>query len=230
MASADALDNFVATQVAAAAPESPYQEFPKTRLSRVVEPYIPTGSFKALREQGKLSDPNTMSEKAMFIMKTKNARVPGYTGFQRGKQHVMGRTFGDTTRHVYHTSFDELVRKSPIPSGPQANRKIQQLHLKDTFVSNNLSAKNHIPGYTGYVHGHQDCFGKTYGKITTEQLKKFAAENPRDDAVYAADGFADTMKPRHLQKLTSAPLPGIIKMQVPVLQIEKHFNVLTYQG
>jgi len=229
---ADSLDNFVATAEAPAArSQSPYQEFTKTRISRVVNPYIPDGSFKALREQGKLSDPKTADmEAAMNTMKNTNARVPGYTGFQRGKQHVMGRTFGNTTRMVLNTPFAELVRKSPIPSGPQANRKIEQKHLKDTFVSNNLSAKNHVPGYTGYVVGMNECFGSTYGKVTTQQLAAFEAAHPRPGAVWAEEGFADTMKPRQFNDVTSAPLPGLKKTQMPVMLVEKHIKRLQYRS
>jgi len=73
----------------------------------------------------------------------------GYTGYVRGSQHISGRTFGETTRRALSTDYREVVCSSPIPSSPQANRKIRHEDLKDTLVSKAFGGKVfQIPGYT----------------------------------------------------------------------------------
>jgi hypothetical protein len=50
--------------------------------------------------------------------------------------------------------YREVVCTSPIPAAPQANRRIKQAVLHDTFVSNATAGKTyHVPGYTGFVPG-----------------------------------------------------------------------------
>jgi len=71
----------------------------------------------------------------------------GYTGFVRGSQHISGRTFGETSRRALCTDYREVVSSSPIPSAPQANRKIRHEDLRDTFVANMFGGKTYqIPG------------------------------------------------------------------------------------
>lgn len=73
----------------------------------------------------------------------------GYTGYVRGSQHMSGRTFGETTRRALSSDYREIVCTSPIPSSPQANRKIRHEALQDTFVANMFGGKKYqIPGHT----------------------------------------------------------------------------------
>lgn len=69
------------------------------------------------------------------------------TGYVRGSQHISGRTFGETSRRALCTDYREVVCSSPIPSSPQANRKIRQEDLQNTFVANMFGGKTYqIPG------------------------------------------------------------------------------------
>lgn len=81
----------------------------------------------------------------------------GYTGFVRGSQHISGRTFGETSRRALCTDYREVVSSSPIPSAPQANRKIRHEDLRDTFVANMFGGKTYqIPGVSAPPAGQRD--------------------------------------------------------------------------
>lgn len=184
-------------------------EFKFARLQSNQSVFQPTGSFDSLREQGKLSDPKTRGgEQAREVQREKKYFMPGYTGFIRGQQHISGRTYGEMTRRAYDTDFDEHVQTSPVPSGPQGNRKVRHEDLHDTFVSNNLSHRhNHVPGYTGHVPGVRATYAKTFGESSMQQMAKFGATHPRASP-QERQGYAATAKPRGLLPIDSAPLPG----------------------
>lgn len=193
--------------------------------------FKPDGSFQALRQQGKLSDPRTFEgEEARDVMREKKYFMPGYTGFVRASQHISGRTYGEMTRRAYDTEFAEHLRTSPIPSGPQANRKIPQQELQDTFVSNNLSFReNHVPGYTGHVPGARATYAKTFGETTLQQMKTFKDTYPRQNQSFSKPNFAATVKPRQLMPIDSAPLPGTTyRIDAPRKMIPPHIEYLRF--
>lgn len=195
---------------------SPMNEFSFNRLQAKPTIFKPNGGFESLREQGKLSDPKTgPGENARAVMREKKYFMPGYTGFIRGQQHISGRTYGEMTRRAFDTDFDEHVQTSPVPSAPQANRKIEQKYLNDTFVSNNLSDRhNHVPGYTGHVPGVRATYSKTFGESTMQQMKKFGTTHPRPSALERKD-YASTTKARGLLPIDSAPLHGTNYCRTP---------------
>jgi hypothetical protein len=208
-----------------------YQAFNMSRLSRVVQPYYPVGSLSALREQRKLLDSKTVAkDHARKTLRTQKSSVPGYTGFIRGKQQIKGRTHGDTAAMAYSKQYAELVRTSPIPSRPNANRHIPQVVVKNSFVNNNLSKRNHVPGYTGHVHGLKNHHGSTYGRLTEMEMAQFRKDYPRDNEVWAAEGYADTVMPRQLQHLYSTPLPGLTPNKNPKMCVEQYHKRLLYRS
>jgi hypothetical protein len=96
-------------------------------------------------------------------------KIPGYTGFIRGSQHIRGRTYGETTRRTASLPYRELASASPIPSNPQHSTKIRQDKLKHTFVGNQFGDKvYHVPGYTGFVPTIKDKLGQSFGNATSE--------------------------------------------------------------
>jgi len=211
-------------------PLSPLQEFSYNRKEGNATLFRPNGSFDSLREQGKLRDSkNEDEEGARDVMREKKFRMPGYTGFIRGSQHISGRTYGEKTRRAYDTNFGELVCTSPIPSAPQGNRKITQKHLEDTFVDNNLSHRhNHVPGYTGHVPGVRATYSKTFGEATMQEMKTFGATYPRPSPA-DREGFAATIRPRDLLSVDSAPLPGTTYIHsAPVKLIPGHLKYLKF--
>jgi hypothetical protein len=159
-------------------------------------------------------------------MKNKKYQVPGYTGYIRGGNLIDGRTYGDKSRKAYDTQFEDLVCQSPIPSGPEANRHIENKMLKDTFVSNNMSDKKHVPGYTGYVPGGKQVYGVTYGKHTAQY---FSETGERANSVRPEEGYADTVRPRNIQTLSSNPLPGLAPNKCPIMLVEAYHTNLMYR-
>jgi len=106
------------------------KKFSSTRTN-TLRPIVfqPNGSFRALKENGKLAV--GPEEASVYKGRIKNPlaetsyHLPGYTGFVRGSQHISGRTFGETSRRALSTDYREIVCSSPVPSSPQANRKIR---------------------------------------------------------------------------------------------------------
>lgn len=154
--------------------------------------------------------------------------MPGYTGFIRGSQHIAGRTYGETTKRALTSEYREIVCRSPVPSDPQANRKIPHQPPADSFVTNNFAAKNyHVPGYTGFVPGVRHTYAKTYGAATEDEV----AAHKTTENLSASQGFAVTAKPRSTVTLSSDPLPGITKTEgAPVKLIPSHLKTTSYLG
>jgi hypothetical protein len=197
--------------------------------------FQPNGSFKVLKETGKLSC--LQYEADIYRGRTRNELadtahfVPGYTGFVRGKQHIAGRTFGDSTRRALNTDYREIVSHSPVPSSPQNNRKVKQDPTPETFAAKQFVGKiYHTPGYTGFVPGLKHQIGRSYGAATQEELSKTATLYNRSRNPDRA-GFASTAYPRQQYKLDSNPLPGgSVTNTPPQMYVPKHLKYLRYMS
>lgn len=209
------------------------KKFESTRTNSL-RPVVfqPNGSFRALKENGKLAvGPD---EEDVYKGRSRNPLantayfVPGYTGYVRGSQHISGRTFGETTRRALSTDYREIVCTSPVPSSPQANRKIRQEELADTFVANVFGGRKYqIPGYTGFVPGARSTYATRYGAATEQQLMRHSSSFPRRDN--QPDKFARTQLPRESYPLSSAPLPGgAVSQQAPDFYIPEHIRYLKF--
>jgi len=191
--------------------------------------FQPNGSFKVLKETGKLKcEPH---EAEVYKGRTRNDLadtahfIPGYTGFVRGKQHIAGRTYGDSTRRALSSDYRDTVCQSPVPSSPQNNRKISQKPVDHTE-----SKQYHIPGYTGFVPGVRSNFGRSYGSSTNAELQKFTETygRNRDNSKI---GFANTAYQRQSYKLDSNPLPGgSVTNDPPKMQVPSHLRYLRYMN
>jgi len=158
--------------------------------------------------------------------------VPGYTGYIRGKQHIAGTTYGNTTRKALTTPYETIVTNSPIPADPQANSSIPQKRFDHTFVSKYFTDRQyHLPQYTGFVPGIRTTYGKTYGTATTEQFEKNQQLHGRTQEleISRSRGFATTSyAPRRLI-LDANPLPGgSPPNEVPRLYVPQHIAHLKY--
>lgn len=209
------------------------KKFESTRTN-TLRPVIfqPNGSFRALKENGKLAV--GPEEASVYKGRVKNPlaetayMLPGYTGFVRGSQHISGRTYGETTRRALCTDYREVVCSSPIPSAPQANRKIRHEDLQDTFVANMFGGKTYqIPGYTGFVPGVRSTYAKRYGAATEQEMLAHSVRFPRRDN--QSNTFARTQLPRESYPLLSAPLPGGALSQAPPdMYIPEHVRYLKF--
>mmetsp|Transcript_24346 Transcript_24346/g.43186 ORF Transcript_24346/g.43186 Transcript_24346/m.43186 type:complete len:204 (-) Transcript_24346:447-1058(-) len=82
----------------------------------VPRPYTPHGTFKALEAKGSLHTAERYKKK---IAPAEKGKIPGYTGFIRGKQHLYGRSFGRLSRIAAETSNKEKLENPCVPMGPQ---------------------------------------------------------------------------------------------------------------
>jgi len=191
------------------------------------------GSFKTLADTGKLGRSSTAEMQRPHPLRLeKDSYIPGYT-FIRGKQHIAGRTYGETTRRALSREFREITCSSPIPSGPHANRKISQVVPQDSFVTNTFHGKNyHIPGYTGFVPGVRNTFAMSYGASTSQELEKHLHTTRGGVRTRSSkDGFADTARARHVYVIDSAPLPGAVKTNKPPQKlIPNHLRDIRFIG
>jgi hypothetical protein len=179
--------------------------------------FQPNGSFAALRLAGKLADSTTATGNgARENMKEKKYFMPGYTGFVRGSQHISGRTFGEMTRRAFDTDYREHVCTSPIPSAPQANRKVQHVMPANSYMTNMQRGQptKHVPGYTGHVPGVRQTYSKSFGAATAQEMEQFIQSHPRQNA-QEAPNMASTCRPRQMLHIDSAPLPGGAKLEHP---------------
>jgi len=197
------------------APLATWNLGPQNRMRPVT--FKPSGSFKALQDQGRLTGLSFQATRPSALHLEKESHVPGYTGFIRGKQHIHGRTYGETTRRAIGQDYRSIVCTSPIPSNPSSNRKIRlnaDQH-EETFASNTFGGKTyHVPGYTGFVPGVRSTFARSYGATTSQELQKHFHTHGYHRTP-SKSGFADTSITRQPLRLDSAPLPGVIRSNKP---------------
>jgi len=200
---------------------------PQNRMRPIT--FKPNGSFRTL--QAKLASGKSYhASRPSALTVDKDSYMPGYTGFIRGKQHIAGRTYGETTRRALEKDYREVVCTSPVPSAPQANRKIPQHTPDESFVSNTFANRTyHIPGYTGFVPGVRSTFSQSYGATTSSALQKHFSQHGADSRTPKKTGFAETSRARLPLPIDSAPLPGAIKTNKPPEKlIPAHLRELRY--
>jgi hypothetical protein len=194
--------------------------------------FKPNGSFKELEKSGKVSRRGEPPKEQPHPLRLeKDQYIPGYTGYIRGKQHIAGRTYGETTRRALARDYREISCSSPIPSEPNANRRIRQTSVGDSFVSNTFSGRHyHVPGYTGFVPGVRSTFAMSYGSSTSQELLKHV-ETTRGGVLHrsAGEGFADTARPRHRIRIEPNPLPGgVTTNRPPEMLLPAHLRGLRF--
>jgi hypothetical protein len=194
--------------------------------------YRPNGSFRTLKETGKMScetdEADVYKGRRRNPLANTQFELPGYTGFVRGRQNISGRTFGQTTRHAHTADYRAVACQSPIPSSPQANRKIPQEKMENSFLHKVFGERDYrIPGYTGFVPHVRQTLGCSYGNATSASLKTHAQEFPQPDN--SQEGFAKTAVPRQERPLDSNPLPGgSLTHSSPDMFVPAHIKYLRY--
>jgi len=145
-------------------------------------------------------------------------KIPGYTGFVQGRQHIHSRTFGDTSRHAEKAVHSTLVTTSQIPDGPQNNKLISSKAPNTSFLSLTFAKDYHIPGYTGFIEGAKDHTGVSYGSATTTQLEKNKERREGQQPSRPRDRFL----------IAPNPLPGYNLYTKPQKCIPGHIKVLNF--
>lgn len=226
----DSLETFVATQTA---PEEGWQEFKNGRDQPQPICYKCDGSFKSLVEQNKMpaTDANDIAgDAARQNRQTEKHYIPGSTHFYRGKQHVAGATYGNSTRRAFTTPYAVQVESSTLPEDPQENRLVEHKLQKGSFVTTHFGNKPYqVPGYTGHISGTRDVYGQTYGSMTNDQMVQWKKDNPTWGKPEQREGYAKTTKAAHIYTVNSNPLPGGITRNVPPVKlVPSTLNTLQY--
>lgn len=205
--------------------DNTFRRWPPANACGPTQPFKPNGSFQALRDSGKLS---AAVKETNEHLEDKHL-MPGYTGYIRGNQHISGRVFGETTRKAYNTAYVEHVQTSPIPSGPQNNRRIPHAKLENSYMYGVVGEKPYyIPGYTGHVPGARAHYSNTYGSTTKKMIGEFHDVHPRPHP-QEREGFAYTSFPRQYLHIGSAPIPGAPPTtHAPTKVVERKLNYLQY--
>jgi len=150
-------------------------------------------SSTTFEKKGQHLDDATRAE--MKLVTT--GRVPGYTGFVRGSQHIAGHTYGSTTRAAqksYSGPFKKIEVEVELPTSP---------HQKSR--GENYRAPSHqIPGYCGYLTGERDHFGQTYGSITKSTGRRWGNSRVYDPAATFDDSASLSMSDLHSFTMTTA--------------------------
>jgi len=129
---------------------------------------MPSGNFQ---KHGHHIDAESLKEMALVT----KGRIPGYTGFIRGSQHIAGATYGSTTRSAQlsygsYPKFQEINEAVELPTAPH-----KKAHA-------HAPPKHQIPGYCGYLTHARDHFGETYGKTTRQTGKTWGNTRVFDTA------------------------------------------------
>jgi len=202
--------------------------------------FKPNGSFRSLKESGKLSC--EQHEKAIYQGRTQNHLaktkhyIPGYTGFVRGKQHIAGRTYGNSTRRALSKDYKTIVTASPIPPPPQQKRDIELKCRDDSFLNTVApQSDSRIPGYTGYVPNVKSTVGKSYGAATSEGIAKSKTlkgiSNSTSNGNMGGTRCARPAFSKHVNTLDSSPLPGGANTnQQPHMYVPSHVKYLRYMS
>jgi hypothetical protein len=95
---------------------------------------------------------------AMLEVQQKDSgKIPGYSGFIRGSQHMSGVSYGTMTHDVTRADWQDMTSRSIMPPQPQR---------ASTGLPAAREPHHHLPGYTGFVPHLRGLFANTYGEST----------------------------------------------------------------
>jgi hypothetical protein len=193
----DAVDEFVATATMERTTRKPeYIAWPQAKS---------TGPISMRRND----HPFTAMMSPAAENKVEKQHVPGYTGFIANQQHVHARTFGETSRRCFANLHRDLCSTSPVPSCPQANRKIIQKDLPNSFMASiGQDGQCLVPGYTGHVPKASSAIGTSYGRATRECVEESRRNAGRPLRAQEAPNQAYTSFARQMRECTNMPLPA----------------------
>eukprot|EP00792_Barthelona_sp_PAP020_P003807 TRINITY_DN1666_c0_g1_i1.p1 TRINITY_DN1666_c0_g1~~TRINITY_DN1666_c0_g1_i1.p1 ORF type:complete len:225 (+),score=58.25 TRINITY_DN1666_c0_g1_i1:33-677(+) len=100
--------------------------------------------------------PSTVQDSEVFVVDSKG--VPGYQGYIPGVDAMFGKTHAK-------------IAKESAPTSVHNNEDYHNHNVCNEQIENSDKL---VPGYTGFVKGMNDQFGKTYGKASEKCLNREA--------------------------------------------------------
>jgi len=100
-------------------------------------------------------------------------RVPGYTGFQAGSQHVFGDTFGHMTgtlRTEHQMSPDHKNKFLNYAEDRGGRKSLISMEGSSRNTITDQNTKSHLPGYAGHCPAQREAIGARFGVSTSEPL------------------------------------------------------------
>ena len=137
-------------------------------------------------------------------------KMPGYTGYVLGKQHIFGRTYGMTTRLSQSlnnaTNYRKAVELPLAPLGPQ--NEVPSLDLAGIHNRGSESRVPYVPGYSARTHDEKmETHTKTRGLTIPGK--------PQSSRIYTA-------------RISSDPLAGQLRYEKPQMLIPSNLSGLKY--
>mmetsp|Transcript_20181 Transcript_20181/g.28157 ORF Transcript_20181/g.28157 Transcript_20181/m.28157 type:complete len:210 (-) Transcript_20181:180-809(-) len=167
--------------------------------------FKPHGTFRALEQKGTLHTAENYKAK---IKSPPKGKMPGYTGYIRGKTHIYGRSFGTVTRMASETTEKERLENPPVPLGPQYEIPT----LDTTRLEKIRSAQQNaypVPGFSARSEACPDNSGRA-----KQELKELE------------HGAQITTKFR--QTISSDPVPGQTRYEVPRKVVPRNMAHVKY--
>jgi hypothetical protein len=110
----------------------------------------------------------------------KEGRLPGYTGFQAGGQHVFAETQGRATRNLRQAHVNSPSHKNSFVNYGESragNRQLLTYAGSTCDPVTDQSSNSHVPGYAGHTPTTLDAVGQRFGKSTAESLYEKSKKN-----------------------------------------------------
>eukprot|EP00469_Lotharella_globosa_P017060 CAMPEP_0167826224 /NCGR_PEP_ID=MMETSP0112_2-20121227/9887_1 /TAXON_ID=91324 /ORGANISM="Lotharella globosa, Strain CCCM811" /LENGTH=208 /DNA_ID=CAMNT_0007728587 /DNA_START=39 /DNA_END=665 /DNA_ORIENTATION=+ len=167
--------------------------------------YTPHGTFKVLEAKGLLHTSKNYKKPKNQAPKGK---IPGYTGYVRGKQHVFGRSFGSATRIAKESKLEHSITNAPVPLGPQYEVPTLPSTRKEKVEEAQHKAY-HVPGFS--LAPKEGC--KKAAVSNLEQLN--------NGAILSSRRMAQTT-------LSSNPIPGQSNYASPRKVVPANMKHLQY--
>ena len=107
-------------------------------------------------------------------------RLPGYTGFQAGSQHMFADTYGRSTAALRKEHIDHPSDKNRfVTFGESRSSARDQISTEPSIVNpvTNTNSRAHVPGYAGHTPTTRDAIGQRFGLATAPSLYQKSKKN-----------------------------------------------------
>eukprot|EP01051_Picozoa_sp_SAG22_P002394 SAG22_NODE_105_length_20045_cov_23.373308_3_plen_365_part_00 len=121
------------------------------------------------------------------------SRVPGYTGFQAGSQHIFGDTYGRMTgslRKEHQSSPGDKNTFLTYEENRGGHKNDITLLSSTRDKVTDKSSRSHVPGYAGHCPAQREAIGKRFGVSTADPLYS----KSRDAVWYGGDNSPSVPK------------------------------------
>ena len=159
----------------------------------------------SLEKKGELA----ITGKSFGIKKKKKipplkGKMPGYTGYIRGKNLIFGRTYGQTSRLSMEIDYRKHVADPPVPSGPQHEVPVLDM-TRATSMAAAQDQAYYVPGFSSARRADKSKLDRVRG------IK-----------------FGAVKRDRYMCSVGSNPMPGQTKYATPRKVVPEALRGLRY--